>query len=155
MRVWLRRNRIGATLIGVVLMAACSTNATNSTQSPAPTADAPAGLVPVTVQVDRDLAQPPFDEPRQAMVPAGWSLSVWARVPNARLAAWAPDGSLLVSVPSSGQVVRVQPNGAGARMSVRSLCSSFADYPPAHPTSLTVRPNRCARSSIFTIGASI
>jgi glucose/arabinose dehydrogenase len=118
MRVWLRRNRIGATLIGVVLMAACSTNATNSTQSPAPTADAPAGLVPVTVQVDRDLAQPPFDEPRQAMVPAGWSLSVWARVPNARLAAWAPDGSLLVSVPSSGQVVRVQPSGAGARMTV-------------------------------------
>jgi glucose/arabinose dehydrogenase len=32
---------------------------------------------------------------------------VWARVPNARLAAWAPDGSLLVSVPSSGQIVRL------------------------------------------------
>jgi glucose/arabinose dehydrogenase len=118
MRVWLRRKRIGAALAGVVLIAACSTNATNSTQSPAPTADAPAGLVPVTVQVDPDLAQPPFDEPRQAMVPAGWSLSVWARVPKARLAAWAPDGSLLVSIPSSGQVVRVQPNGAGPRLSV-------------------------------------
>ncbi len=118
MRVWLRRKRIGAALAGVVLIAACSTNATNSTQSPAPTADAPAGLVPVTVQVDPDLAQPPFDEPRQAMVPAGWTLSVWARVPKARLAAWAPDGSLLVSIPSSGQVVRVQPNGAGPRLSV-------------------------------------
>jgi glucose/arabinose dehydrogenase len=118
MRVWLRRKRIGAALTGVVLIAACSTNATNSTQSPAPTADARAGLVPVTVQVDPDLAQPPFDEPRQAMVPAGWSLSVWARVPKARLAAWAPDGSLLVSIPSSGQVVRVQPNGAGPRLSV-------------------------------------
>jgi glucose/arabinose dehydrogenase len=118
MRVWRRRKRIGAALTGVVLIAACSTNATNSTQSPAPTADAPAGLVPVTVQVDPDLAQPPFDEPRQAMVPAGWSLSVWARVPKARLAAWAPDGSLLVSIPSSGQVVRVQPNGAGPRLSV-------------------------------------
>jgi glucose/arabinose dehydrogenase len=101
-----------------VLIAACSTNATNSTQSPAPTADAPAGLVPVTVQVDPDLAQPPFDEPRQAMVPAGWTLSVWARVPKARLAAWAPDGSLLVSVPSSGQVVRLQPSGAGPRVTV-------------------------------------
>jgi glucose/arabinose dehydrogenase len=118
MRVWRRRKRIGAALTGVALIAACSTNATNSTQSPAPTADAPAGLVPVTVQVDPDLAQPPFDEPRQAMVPAGWSLSVWARVPKARLAAWAPDGSLLVSIPSSGQVVRVQPNGAGPRLSV-------------------------------------
>ncbi|HEX9499297.1 MAG TPA: gluconolaconase, partial [Mycobacterium sp.] len=118
MRVWLRRKRIAATLAGVVLIAACSTDSTNSTQPPAPTAEAPAGLVPVTVQVDPDLAQPPFDEPRQATVPAGWTLSVWARVPKARLAAWAPDASLLVSVPSSGQVVRVQPNGAGARMTV-------------------------------------
>ncbi len=118
MRAWLRRKRIGAALAGVVLVAACSTNSTNSTQSPAPTAEAPAGLVPVTVQVDPDLAQPPFDEPRQAMVPAGWTLSVWARVPKARLAAWAPDGSLLVSVPSSGQVIRAEPSGAGPRLSV-------------------------------------
>ena len=118
MRVWLRRKRIGATLIGVVLVAACSTHSstpTPSTLSAAPTA---AGLVPVTVQVDPDLAQPPFDEPRQALVPAGWTLSVWARVPKARLAAWAPDGSLLVSIPSSGQVVRLVPSGAGSRMSV-------------------------------------
>jgi glucose/arabinose dehydrogenase len=121
MRVWLRRKRIGAALAGVVLVAACSTNSTNSTDStpsPAPTAEAAAGLVPVTVQVDPDLAQPPFDEPRQATVPAGWTLSVWARVPKARLAAWAPDGSLLVSLPSNGQVVRLQPSGAGTRLSV-------------------------------------
>jgi len=124
MRVWLRRKRIGAALIGVVLLAACSTESTkstsptDSTQSPAPTAEAPAGLMPVTVQVDPDLAQPPFDEPRQAMVPAGWALSVWARVPKARLAAWAPDGSLLVSVPSSGQVLHLVPGGAVPRESV-------------------------------------
>jgi glucose/arabinose dehydrogenase len=118
MRVWRRRKRIGAALAGVVLVAACSTNSTNSTQMPPPTAEAPPGLVPVTVQVDPDLAQPPFDEPRQAMVPAGWTLSVWARVPKARLAAWAPDGSLLVSVPSNGQVIRAEPSGVGPRLSV-------------------------------------
>src|SRR5215208_672517 len=117
MRVWLRRKRIGPALAGVVLAAACSTNSTSSTPL-APTADAPAGLVPATVQVDPDLAQPPFDEPRQALVPAGWTLSVWARVPEARLAAWAPDRTLLVSVPSGGQVVRVQPSGARPRLSV-------------------------------------
>jgi len=118
MRVWLLRKRIGVALIGVALVAACSTNSSNqtaSTLSPTPTA---AGLVPVTVQVDPDLAQAPFDQPRQALVPAGWTLSVWARVPKARLAAWAPDGSLLVSVPSSGQVVRLEPSGAGTRSSV-------------------------------------
>jgi glucose/arabinose dehydrogenase len=118
MRVWLRRKRIGAAVLSCVLVAACSTNSPNpttSTQSPIPIA---AGLAPVTVQVDPDLAQPPFDEPRKALVPAGWTLSVWARVPKARLAAWAPDGSLLVSVPSNGQVVRVEPSGAGPRLSV-------------------------------------
>jgi glucose/arabinose dehydrogenase len=114
MRDCLRRKRIGAALASLLLVTACSTDSTNSTQSPAHTA----GLVSVTVQVDPDLAQPPFDEPRQAMVPAGWTMSVWARVPKARLAAWAPDGGLLVSVPSSGQVVRIQPNGAGARPTV-------------------------------------
>jgi glucose/arabinose dehydrogenase len=108
MRVWLRRKRIGATLVGVLLVAACSTNSSTPatpTLSATPTA---AGLVPVTVRVDPDLAQPPFDEPRQALVPAGWTLSVWARVPKARLAARAPDGSLLVSVPSSGQILTLE-----------------------------------------------
>jgi glucose/arabinose dehydrogenase len=107
MRVWLLRRRIGAALVGVALIAACSSEPsapTTPTVSATPTA---AGLVPVTVQVEPNLAQAPFDQPRQALVPAGWTLSVWARVPNARLAAWAPDGSLLVSVPSSGQIVRL------------------------------------------------
>lgn len=109
MRVWLRHKRIGAMLIGVALLAACSSEPSTPstpTVSAAPTA---AGLVPVTVQVTPELAQAPFDQPRQALVPAGWTLSVWARVPNARMAAFAPDGSLLVSVPASGQVVRLEP----------------------------------------------
>ena len=45
-------------------------------------------------------------------------MSVWARVPKARLAAWTPDGALLVSVPASGQVVRLTPNGAAPQESV-------------------------------------
>jgi glucose/arabinose dehydrogenase len=108
MRVWLRRKQIGVTLIGVALIAACSSEPpppSTPTVSATPTA---AGLVPVTVQVPPDLAHAPFDQPRQALVPAGWTLSVWARVPKARMAAFAPDGSLLVSVPSSGQVVRLE-----------------------------------------------
>src|SRR3954465_766597 len=108
MRVWLRHKRIGAALVGVTLIAACSSEPsapTTPTVSATPTA---AGLVPVTVQVEPNLAQAPFDQPRQALVPAGWRLSVWARVPNVRLAAWAPDGSLLVSVPGSGQIVKLE-----------------------------------------------
>lgn len=114
MRVWLRRNRIGACLGAVALLAACSTSPAPAPQptSAEPTARPAGNLAPVTVQVDADLAQEPFDEPRQALVPEGWTLSVWARVPRARLAAWTPDGALLISVPSIGQVLHLRPTDA-------------------------------------------
>jgi glucose/arabinose dehydrogenase len=118
MRVWLRHNRIRLSCAAVILVGACSPNpaptqgTTTSSARPAPTAEAAAGLVSVTVQVPDDLSAEPFDEPRQVLIPSGWTLSVWARVPKARLAAWTPDGSLLVSVPSTGQLVRLQPTGA-------------------------------------------
>ena len=85
---------------------------------PAPSASAPGGLVPVTLTVPAELAQSPLDTPRQALVPTGWTMSVWARVPNARLAAWAPDGALLVSVPDEGRVVRLSADGRQARTTV-------------------------------------
>jgi hypothetical protein len=91
----------------VAILSACSTNPSPAPQSPTPTAETEAGLVPVTVHVDPDLAQPPFDKPRQAFVPPGWSMSVWARLPKARLAAWAPDGALLVSDDQAGAVYRI------------------------------------------------
>ncbi|RAV11313.1 gluconolaconase [Mycolicibacterium sp. GF69] len=122
MRICLRHRAIAA-VTGAVLITACSASPdTVSTPSPssslAPTAGAPAGLVPVTVEVAADLAQAPFDELRQATVPAGWSMSVWARIPKARLAVWTPDGALLVSVPGTGEVVLLTPTGAGARQSL-------------------------------------
>jgi glucose/arabinose dehydrogenase len=83
----------------------------------APIAAYPAGLVPVTVSVPAGLAAAPFDTPRSTLVPPGWTIAVWARLPKARLAAWAPDGSLLVSVPSTGQVVRLTPAGPGGATS--------------------------------------
>ena len=128
MRVWLRHKRTALALVGVALLAGCSTSpapnqatpsAPSAASTPAPTSEAPVtDLVPVTVQVNPDLDESPFDEPRQALVPSGWTLSVWARVPKARLAAWTPDGSLLVSLPSTGQVVRLEPAGAQPRESV-------------------------------------
>ena len=97
----------------------CSTDSTpqpppgspTSATSPAP---ASAKLVSASVDVPGDLAQAPFDEPRQALVPAGWTMSVWARIPKARLAAWTPDGALLVSVPARGQIVKLTPKPAAA-----------------------------------------
>ena len=73
-----------------------------------------ADLVSVSVDVPGDMTRAPFDEPRQALVPDGWTLSVWARVPEARLAAWTPDRALLVSLPDRGQIVKLTPKPAAA-----------------------------------------
>ena len=82
-------------------------------------AAAPIGLVPSTLSVPGELADAPFDQPRQVLLPPGWAMSLWARVPGARLAAWTPDGALLVSRPGAGQVVRLVPGGqAGATSTV-------------------------------------
>ena len=119
MRISLPHSGLAAGLVGVALLAGCSTDSTpqpppgspTSATSPAP---ASAKLVSASVDVPGDLAQAPFDEPRQALVPAGWTMSVWARIPKARLAAWTPDGALLVSLPARGQIVKLTPKPAAA-----------------------------------------
>lgn len=117
MRIWLRRNTIAGSLAATVLLAACATHP-QPAPSPAPDTSVPQAtseLVAARVAVDPALAQAPFDEPREALIPAGWSMSVWARVPRARLMAWAPDGALLVSQPSTGRVLRLQPDTSPPR----------------------------------------
>lgn len=122
MRDLLRHKRTGALLLGMALLTGC-TDAPEP-QATSPTATTPPPVEPppppvtelgaVTVQVDPDLADAPFDEPRQAVVPQGWTLSVWARTDRPRLAAWTPDGELLVSVPSTGRVLRFTPGADGS-----------------------------------------
>ncbi|HEV7789246.1 MAG TPA: gluconolaconase [Pseudonocardia sp.] len=96
----------------VLLTSGCG-DASSAERAGAPTAAAPAGLVATPVTVPAGLAGAPFDEPRQVLTPPGWSMSLWARVPGARLAAWTPDGALLVSRPGAGQVVRLAPGSSG------------------------------------------
>lgn len=122
MRVLPRHNIVGS-LLGVAVLAGCSTSPQPAlTPSPPPTTSAPspdaAALTPVTVEVSAGLDAAPFDQPRQALVPPGWTMSVWARLPGARLAEWTPDGALLVSVPSAGQVVALEPTDRQPRQSV-------------------------------------
>jgi glucose/arabinose dehydrogenase len=109
-----------------VLVAACASPApaptTTSDASPAPSqSQQEQGFAPVTVAVPAEFAQAPFDTPRQATVPSGWTMSVWARVPKARLAAWTPDGALLVSQPSTGQVLKLTPKPGSAPESATLL----------------------------------
>ena len=102
--------RRSAVLAVAVLLAAsaCGGNA-----GPAPSAATPTQLVSVSLKIPAGLDADPLNEPRQVLVPQGWTMSVYARVPSARLVAWAPDGTLLVSVPANGTVVRLTPDGQG------------------------------------------
>ena len=115
MRGW---RRSAAALTAAALVAGCG--GTPAPAAPTPTAPAPApdtvGLVSSVVEVPPDLAQAPFDQPRRVLIPAGWTMSVWARVPRARLAVAAPDGALLVSVPSTGEVLRLSGSGEPAAL---------------------------------------
>jgi len=106
-----RRLALLATAL-VLVASACSARPA-APERPAPVASTPAELVPVTVTVPDGLNAAPLDVARQALVPKGWTLSVFARVPAARLLVWAPDRTLLVSVPAEGKVVRLTPDGHG------------------------------------------
>lgn len=113
MPVWAGSRRIVGGFAGAAVLVACSTGTPVGPPDSSPTgaprsSPAVAGLGEVTVVVPDGMGDAPFDEPRRALVPAGWTLAVWARTPKPRLAAWAPDGAMLVSIPSAGQVLSMR-----------------------------------------------
>jgi glucose/arabinose dehydrogenase len=55
-----------------------------------------------------------FASPRTLTVPAGWTAQVWARIPDARMEAWTPEGDLLVSEPDYSRIVEVTPGSGRA-----------------------------------------
>jgi glucose/arabinose dehydrogenase len=57
---------------------------------------------------------------RTLTMPAGWTAQVWARVPDARMEAWTPEGDLLVSEPNGGRIAELRP-GQGNTASVTIL----------------------------------
>lgn len=114
MPAWADSHKIVGGLAFAAMLVGCAADTpdgpppSGTVSSPSPGAPAATGLAEVTVSVPDGLAQAPFDVPRRALVPAGWTLSVWARTSKPRLAAWSPDGAMLVSVPSAGQVLSLR-----------------------------------------------
>jgi glucose/arabinose dehydrogenase len=97
-------------------LAACSGSAG---QSPAGASAAASPVPPVASAVRVPLTVPAGEgggalSTRHTLtVPAGWTARVWARVPDARMEAWTPEGDLLVSEPDNGKIVKLRPDGAG------------------------------------------
>ncbi|MHB8233439.1 MAG: hypothetical protein ACYDHT_02170, partial [Solirubrobacteraceae bacterium] len=82
-------------------------------------------LSPATLVVPAGNGAAPFNTTRKLNVPTGWGAEVWARVSNARFAAWTPLGHLLVSSASSGQIVELTPGAGGGAASQRTLTSGL------------------------------
>ncbi|WP_375387269.1 PQQ-dependent sugar dehydrogenase [uncultured Amnibacterium sp.] len=101
-----RRTALGVALAAAAALLTGCTSSTPSAPAPAPTAS---GLASTRLAVPEALADGPFAEPREVQAPTGWTVSLWARVDGARLAAWTPDGRLLVSRPESGDVQLLTP----------------------------------------------
>ncbi len=116
----------GALLIG--LLAGCSANVSQVRDLPR-ASSLPSGLgqlVTVTLTtapgVDAGAAAG-----QKLDVPNGWKAEVWAAVPGARMAVWAPDGRLIVSTGSEGQVVAIAPGSGDAAPTVDTLLSGLDD----------------------------
>jgi glucose/arabinose dehydrogenase len=84
----------------------------------------PRGWSRVTLVVPHGLGGGPFATRRKVVVPTGWKARVWARVPDARMEAWTPEGDLLVSEPGNGRIVELRP-GTGRAASTRTLLSGL------------------------------
>jgi glucose/arabinose dehydrogenase len=65
--------------------------------------------------------------PRPLTVPSGWTARVWARVPEARIEAWTPEGDLLVSVPNDGDIVELRPDAAGTATVMAPVLSGLTN----------------------------
>ncbi len=64
---------------------------------------------------------------RSLSVPEGWHAEVWADVAGARMAAWLPDGSLLVTTGDHGTLLRLDPRSGGRAPAVRELARGLDD----------------------------
>ncbi|MEH2399680.1 PQQ-dependent sugar dehydrogenase [Nostoc sp.] len=72
----------------------------------------PAASVQTKLKVPSAMSSAPFNINRYLKVPPKFSISVYARINNARFIAVAPNGDLLVSQPSTGKVLIVRSNGS-------------------------------------------
>lgn len=109
MHAWQRVLRIVVVCLVVCLGGGASTPAVKVAQNvilqQAVTPQAAAASVSSKLEVPAALATSPFDTDHSLVIPPGFGIRLWARVPNARFMALAPNGDVLVSIPNEGRIV--------------------------------------------------
>jgi glucose/arabinose dehydrogenase len=114
-----RFHRFPLTLLAVAAIAAAPACAGSSGQGQGtvpPSASAPpaaASSSATTLVVPAGEGGGALSAPHTLTMPAGWTARVWARVPNARMEAWTPEGNLLVSEPGEGRIAELRPDTSG------------------------------------------
>jgi glucose/arabinose dehydrogenase len=116
----------------VAVVSACSASAGQGQGATVPSPESPAGLASsaqstTTLVVPAGEGGGALSTPHKLTVPAGWTARVWARVPDARMEAWTPEGDLLVSEPGDGNIKELRPDAAGTA-TVTTLLSGLT-YP--------------------------
>jgi glucose/arabinose dehydrogenase len=126
--IWITRTLAGA---AALLLAAQSAASAGTSWSPAgaATSGGVVSFAPVTIVVPAQNDSAPFDQRRTLVLPTGWTVEVWARVPGARFALWTPQGELLVSVPGAGEVVELQAGASRAAVPRRTVLLSGLSEP--------------------------
>jgi glucose/arabinose dehydrogenase len=119
-------------LAGLAAVSACGGSGSQS-RDPVVTASAsPVAAQTLSPQSTTPLVVPPgegggaLSVAHTLTVPSGWTASVWARVPDARIAAWTPQGDLLVSEPNDGKVLSLRP-GSGGTATVTTVLSGLTN----------------------------
>ena len=118
-----------------IVVAACSSGSpaapadtrpgTTVPASPAAASARVPALAATTVRALDGAGAAPFDQARQLQAPPGWQVTVWARVPGARLLAWTPDRRLLVSRPKVGDVLALAPGQGDVAPTQSTLLSGL------------------------------
>jgi hypothetical protein len=103
MRAPFRRFALALVAAAAVAAAAACSSSSSQGQDTVRAGASPVAPVPgarlTTLAVPASQDGGALSTPHTLIVPAGWTIRVWARIPDARMEAWTPEGNLLVSSP--------------------------------------------------------
>ena len=118
----LRLTALAGLVAGALALAGSSSASGPSANSAIPTglglSVGPLASTPLTVAVGTN---PGNAQGKSLKIPAGWTAEVWANVPGVRMAAWSPDGRLIVTTGAGGSVKSLTPTTEGHAPTIKTL----------------------------------